>query len=160
MKTRDPRATHMPPRPPNEHVWKPCVLCLAQLTTLGALVDTQRAKGSWRPMKGGVRPIPLRTKKFVCCAILRVASKVGAANCSNARRRGCQRGTFHAKKELSFVPRSGLMDAKQYFDTVVVPNYWDASQHPNNFRLVSNSITCMNTVAEFVALERLGTHLS
>jgi hypothetical protein len=48
------------------------------------------------------------------------------------------------------------MNAKQYFDTVVVPNYLDARQDPNNFRLVSNAITCMNTIAEFVALEQLG----
>src|SRR5712664_4080226 len=48
------------------------------------------------------------------------------------------------------------MDAKEYFNTVVVPNYRDACQHPNDFRLVSNAITCMNTVAEFVALEQLG----
>jgi hypothetical protein len=48
------------------------------------------------------------------------------------------------------------MDAKQFFDEVVVPNYCDAHQSPSNFRFVSNAITCMNTVAEFVALEQLG----
>jgi hypothetical protein len=48
------------------------------------------------------------------------------------------------------------MDAKEFFDLVVVPNYLDAHQHPDNLRFVCNAITCMNTVAEFVALERLG----
>ncbi|MGZ4883047.1 MAG: hypothetical protein ACXV2A_04050 [Halobacteriota archaeon] len=48
------------------------------------------------------------------------------------------------------------MNAKEFFDEVVAPNYLDAHQHPNNFKLVCNAITCMNTVAEFVALERLG----
>ena len=48
------------------------------------------------------------------------------------------------------------MDAKQFFNEVVAPNYSDAHQDPGNFRFVSNAITCMNTVAEFIALERLG----
>lgn len=48
------------------------------------------------------------------------------------------------------------MNAKEFFDEVVVPNYSDARQTPNNFRFVSNAISCMNTVAEFVALEQLG----
>ena len=48
------------------------------------------------------------------------------------------------------------MNAKEFFDEVVALNYSDAHRNPSNFRFVSNAITCMNTVAEFVALEQLG----
>jgi hypothetical protein len=48
------------------------------------------------------------------------------------------------------------MDAQDFFDQVVQPNYADAIGHPDDFGLVWNAIVCMNTVAEFVALHQLG----
>ena len=47
------------------------------------------------------------------------------------------------------------MDARDYFETVVIPNYGEAKSNRDDFRLIWNAIVSMNTVPEFVALERI-----
>jgi len=48
------------------------------------------------------------------------------------------------------------MDAAEFFRTVVKPNYDQFVQNPTDLRLLWNAIVSMNTVAEFLALHRLG----
>jgi len=48
------------------------------------------------------------------------------------------------------------MDAREYFQKVVVPNFADFQQSPNDIRLLINALVSMNTVPEFLALHRLG----
>jgi hypothetical protein len=48
------------------------------------------------------------------------------------------------------------MDAAEFFRTVVKPNYEQFVQNPTDLRLLWNAIVSMNTVAEFLALHRLG----
>jgi hypothetical protein len=48
------------------------------------------------------------------------------------------------------------MDAQEYFQRVVVPDYADFQQSPNDIRLLFNALVSMNTVPEFLALHRLG----
>jgi hypothetical protein len=38
------------------------------------------------------------------------------------------------------------MDAREFFKTVVIPNYTEFSQHPNDIRLFWNAVISMNTV--------------
>jgi hypothetical protein len=47
------------------------------------------------------------------------------------------------------------MDARDYFEQIVKPNYYEAKDNPNDLRSVWNAILTMNTVAESIALERL-----
>jgi hypothetical protein len=51
---------------------------------------------------------------------------------------------------------SATMDAREFFDEIVIPNYRDALQNRNNLRLIFNAVVSMNTAAEFIALEQLG----
>jgi hypothetical protein len=48
------------------------------------------------------------------------------------------------------------MDATEFFQKIIKPNYEDAVRAPDDLRLLLNAIISMNTVAEFVALDRLG----
>ena len=48
------------------------------------------------------------------------------------------------------------MHATDFFQQIIKPNYDEATRTPNSLRLLVNSIISMNTVAEFVALDRLG----
>jgi hypothetical protein len=48
------------------------------------------------------------------------------------------------------------MDAPEYFQRIVVPNYAHFQQSPNDIRLLFNALVSMNTVPEFLALHRLG----
>ena len=48
------------------------------------------------------------------------------------------------------------MDAREHFQYVVVPNYNEFVQSPSNFRLLGNVILSMNTVAEYLGLDRGG----
>jgi hypothetical protein len=52
------------------------------------------------------------------------------------------------------------MDAQQYFQRIVVPDYADFQQSPNDIRLLFNALVSMNTVPEFLALHRLGYALN
>jgi hypothetical protein len=47
------------------------------------------------------------------------------------------------------------MDARDFFETVVKPNYYEAKSRPDDFRVIWNAVVSMNTVPEYVALERL-----
>jgi hypothetical protein len=47
------------------------------------------------------------------------------------------------------------MDAREFFREVVKPNYEESLKNPHSYRLLWNALVSMNTVAEFVALERL-----
>jgi len=51
--------------------------------------------------------------------------------------------------------QEGTMDAREFFETVVKPNYYEAKSNRDDFRLIWNAIVSMNTVPEYVALERL-----
>ena len=48
------------------------------------------------------------------------------------------------------------MDAREYFRTVVQPNYNEFVQNPSEFRLLENALLSMNAVPEYLALDRLG----
>ena len=48
------------------------------------------------------------------------------------------------------------MDAKDFFEKIVVPNYEDAINNPNDLRRTYNAIITVNTAAEFLALDKLG----
>lgn len=48
------------------------------------------------------------------------------------------------------------MDAKEFFQSVVVENYKEAIADPANFRKLWNAAVSMNTVAEYLALHRAG----
>jgi hypothetical protein len=48
------------------------------------------------------------------------------------------------------------MDAREFFNTVVTLNYAEFSRRPNDIRLLWNALISMNTVAEYLALDRLG----
>jgi hypothetical protein len=48
------------------------------------------------------------------------------------------------------------MDAAEFFKTVVNPNYEQLIKNPSDVRSLWNAVVSMNTVAEFVALDRLG----
>jgi hypothetical protein len=48
------------------------------------------------------------------------------------------------------------MDAPQYFQRVVVPNYEHFERSPNDIRLLFNALLSMNTVPEFLAVHRRG----
>ena len=48
------------------------------------------------------------------------------------------------------------MDAKEFFDRIVTPNYRDAVNNPRDLRLTYNAVITMNTAAEFLALHQLG----
>jgi len=47
------------------------------------------------------------------------------------------------------------MDATEFFQNIIKPNYEDSAGAPDDLRLLLNAIISMNTVAEFVALDRL-----
>jgi len=47
------------------------------------------------------------------------------------------------------------MDAREFFQDVVKPNYDEFVQSPDNIRLLWNVVVSMNTVPEFLALHRL-----
>jgi hypothetical protein len=47
------------------------------------------------------------------------------------------------------------MDAREFFETVVQTNYYEAKSRPDEFRLIWNAVVSMNTVPEYVALEHL-----
>ena len=48
------------------------------------------------------------------------------------------------------------MDAREHFQYVAVPNYNEFVQSPSDFRLLGNAILSMNTVAEYLGLDRSG----
>jgi len=48
------------------------------------------------------------------------------------------------------------MDASDFFHTIVKGNYDDFNGHPSDLRRLWNAIVSMNTVAEYVALDRMG----
>lgn len=48
------------------------------------------------------------------------------------------------------------MDAKEFFHVVVVENYKEAIADPTNFRKRWNAAVSMNTVPEYLALDRAG----
>jgi len=48
------------------------------------------------------------------------------------------------------------MDAREFFHNVVMPNYTEFVRSPTDIRLLWNALVSMNTVAEYLALERLG----
>ncbi|MGB8630659.1 MAG: hypothetical protein WCD69_14915 [Xanthobacteraceae bacterium] len=48
------------------------------------------------------------------------------------------------------------MDAREYFQNVVVPNYNEFVERPSEFRLLENALLSMNAVPEYLALDRLG----
>jgi hypothetical protein len=47
------------------------------------------------------------------------------------------------------------MDARDYFEQLVKPDYHDAKNNPDDLRCLWHAILTMNTFAETVALERL-----
>lgn len=47
------------------------------------------------------------------------------------------------------------MDAREFFHKVVVPNYTEFIRSPNDVRLLWNVLVSMNTVPEYLALDRL-----
>ena len=47
------------------------------------------------------------------------------------------------------------MDARNYFEQIVAPNYYDAKNNSNDLRSLWNALLTMNSVAKFVALQRL-----
>jgi len=47
------------------------------------------------------------------------------------------------------------MDAREFFQDVVKPNYAEFVQSPDNIRLLWNVVVSMNTVPEFLVLHRL-----
>jgi hypothetical protein len=51
------------------------------------------------------------------------------------------------------------MDAREYFELIVQPNYYDFYRDQNSVRLLWNVIVSMNTVPEFLVLDRLEYHL-
>jgi hypothetical protein len=48
------------------------------------------------------------------------------------------------------------VDAREHFQYVVVPNYNEFVQSPSEFRLLASTILSMNTVAEYLGLDRRG----
>jgi hypothetical protein len=48
------------------------------------------------------------------------------------------------------------MDAAEFFHTVVKGNYDEFNGYPNDLRRLWNAIVSMNTVAEYLALDRMG----
>lgn len=48
------------------------------------------------------------------------------------------------------------MDAIEYFCEVVKPNYQEHLAEPDDFRMLWNALVAMNTMAEFIALHRIG----
>lgn len=46
------------------------------------------------------------------------------------------------------------MDAREYFQIVVQPNYYELYRAQNSIRLLWNALISMNTVPEFLALHR------
>jgi len=42
-----------------------------------------------------------------------------------------------------------VVDAREFFNTVVKPNYAEFSRHPTDIRLLWNALISMNTVAEY-----------
>jgi hypothetical protein len=48
------------------------------------------------------------------------------------------------------------MDAREFFQLIVQPNYYEFYADQNNIRKLWNAIVSMNTVPEFLALHRLG----
>jgi hypothetical protein len=48
------------------------------------------------------------------------------------------------------------MDARQFFHNVVIPSYTAFTQSQNEFHLLWNTLVVMNTVPEYLALDRLG----
>jgi hypothetical protein len=47
------------------------------------------------------------------------------------------------------------MDAREFFRTVAKPNYEQFIGNPSDLRLLWNAVVSLNTVAEFLALDRL-----
>ena len=47
------------------------------------------------------------------------------------------------------------MDAREYFQRIVVPDYAHFQQSPSDIRLLFNALVSMNPVPEFLALHRL-----
>jgi hypothetical protein len=53
------------------------------------------------------------------------------------------------------------MDAKEFFQEVVLKNYQEATADPASFRKLWNAVVSANTVAEYIALDQLGyAHLT
>jgi hypothetical protein len=48
------------------------------------------------------------------------------------------------------------MDAKEFFEKIVIPNYEDAIKNPTDLRKTYNAIITVNTMAEFLALHQFG----
>jgi hypothetical protein len=48
------------------------------------------------------------------------------------------------------------MDARRFFHNVVMPSYTAFAQSPSEFHLLWNTLVVMNTVPEYLALDRLG----
>jgi hypothetical protein len=51
--------------------------------------------------------------------------------------------------------KATTMNAAEFFKTVVIPNYEQFVRNPTDLRSLWNAVVSMNTVAEFVALDRL-----
>jgi len=47
------------------------------------------------------------------------------------------------------------MDARDYFEQIVTPNYYDAKNNPNDLRSLWNALLTMNSVPESVELQQL-----
>src|SRR5690348_13648413 len=48
------------------------------------------------------------------------------------------------------------MNAQELFQEVVLPNYREFTKRPTDIRLLWNALISMNSVADYLALERLG----
>ena len=51
------------------------------------------------------------------------------------------------------------MDACEYFETIAKPNYEDAKRKADELRFLWNAIVSLNTIPEFLALDKLDYHL-
>jgi hypothetical protein len=49
-----------------------------------------------------------------------------------------------------------MMDTREYFNYVVVPNYNEFARRPTDFHLLWNALVSMNTVAEHLGLPQRG----
>jgi hypothetical protein len=49
-----------------------------------------------------------------------------------------------------------MMDTREYFNYVVVPNYNEFVRRPTDFHLLWNALVSMNTVAEHLGLYQRG----
>jgi hypothetical protein len=48
------------------------------------------------------------------------------------------------------------MNAREFFQDIVQRSYYEYCQNPKDIRLLWNAIVSMNTVPDYIALDRLG----